>query len=121
MTVHDRICFLSQAAEFVAVHGGKDEAKLSCFLNYIGREIGLKYQVSTPGWEAIKRKRCKVCFMSLSHPNTASFKIKKAKFTITCNQCFTSKGKRYPVSDSPKTHYEKQMYGTKENDSFTEK
>ena len=110
----DRISFLTQAAEYVAINGNANEAKLGCYLQYVGREIGLKHQVCTPGWEVVKRKRCKKCFMSLNHPSTATFKVKKSKFTMTCSNCRTSKGKSYPVSNEPKSHYEKLMYGKSE-------
>lgn len=107
---NERVCFLSQAAEYLSRFGGRKEAQLGCYYQYTGREIRLKNQVSSFGWDSLKRNCCKTCFISLSHPKTAHLKTRNGFLVVKCLNCNASR-KRFRIETKRKTYYEKVVYG----------
>ena len=106
--LHERVCFLSQAAEYLSTVG-QTGVRVGSYFQYTGREIRLKSQVSCLGWDSQKRNTCKSCFAFLNHPSSASLKVRKGFFEIHCRSCNSSR-KRFPVRTERKTYYEKQLF-----------
>ena len=107
---YERVCFLSQAAEYLSTCGERGEARVGCYYQHTGREIRLKNQVSCFGWDSLKRNCCKTCLMSLNHPKTASLKTRRGFLIVKCLNCNSSR-KRFRVETQRKTYYEKLVYG----------
>lgn len=101
----DRVSYLSQISNILAMSGNTAEKKLSTFYGHTSREICLKHQILTLGFDSIKRKRCKKCFIHLVPESTCSVKTKDKLFIVKCRQCGTVK--RIPVQKEHKTRFEK--------------
>lgn len=101
----DRVAYLSQISNILARNGNHTEAQLTSFYGHSSREICLKHQILTLGFDSIKRSRCKKCFTHLVDQSTCSIKTKRKHFIITCKTCGTNK--RIPIQRERKTRYEK--------------
>lgn len=90
-----------------------DYCRLSSYYGYVSREIALKHQIKSFGWESIKRDRCRKCFVHLMPPNTSSIKTKRGLLIIKCNRCQSVK--RYKIQGKRKTHYERVLYDNQDD------
>lgn len=110
VNVHKRLAYLTQISEILAKSDNLSAIRLSSYHGYVAREICLKNQVRSFGWENFKRRRCKRCFAFFVDPTTCSFKVTKKHFAVKCKECGLVK--KVKVSAQRKTHYEKLIYQT---------
>lgn len=109
----DRVSYLTQISQIVAGSGNHTEAQLSAFYGHSSREICLKHQILSFGFDSIKRNRCKKCFIHLVDRSTCSFKTKNKCFIVSCNNCGTKK--KIAIQRKRKTRFERMIFGEEES------
>lgn len=109
----DRVSYLTQISQIVAESGNHTEAQLSAFYGHSSREICLKHQILSLGFDSIKRNRCKKCFIHLLDRSTCNVKTKNKCFIVSCNNCGTKK--KIAIQRRRKTRFEKMIFGDQDS------
>lgn len=119
MEAHRRLTYLHQISKLIK-DGTVENNRVISFYGHLSREISLKNQISSFGWDPLKRDRCSCCFALISgigdstpedqNRNSCSkFRIKR-KFLVTRCAC-CGKLKKYKIREAIKTRYERQLRG----------
>jgi RNase P subunit RPR2 len=105
MDIYKRLSFIEQMSELLLkIDNSLVNQKLVSFYGYLSKEISLKNQIHSSGFDWIKRKRCRKCYSIIE---CKIFKIKNKFLIIKCNNCGIVK--KTKIQKPVKTFYEKQL------------